>query len=76
MGANSEHRRKPKNASRNMHSRVRSTVGDKYPERRERMQRLRRSDVSGSRLAVMEGSCLRKPLISIVTWLWDVEGHG
>ena len=47
---NSEHVRKPKNARRNINSRVESMNGDEYPEQRVKMQRARRSAVRGKHL--------------------------
>ena len=63
---NSEHRRNPKKARRNMDSRVASVKGDEYPERRVLMQRVRRSEVSGSRFGGSLGSAFRRPLNSIL----------
>lgn len=67
--------RSDQKVSKNMDSRVRLTMIDMYPECRERVRRLRRSEVSGKRLTVEVDSCFRKPLISIVTWEWVVEGQ-
>ena len=65
---NSEHLTKPKNARRNIYSKVESMNGDEYPEQRVKMQRARRSTVRGKRLGESLGSALCRPLISIVTW--------
>lgn len=65
---NSEHLRKPKDAGRNINSRVESMNGDEYPEWRVKMQWARRSAVRGKRLGLSWGSSLRRPLIRIMTW--------
>ncbi len=64
----SEHRRKPKNARRNMDSRVESVEGNKCPVRTVRMQWIRRSALRGRRFGASWGSTFRRPLISMLTW--------
>ena len=65
---NSEHRRKPKNARRNMDSRVKLMDGDKYPARRVCTQRARRSAVKGKCFGARCGSAFLRPLINMPTW--------
>ena len=40
------------------------------------MHRMRRSEVRGERFGGVWTSVLRRPLISIVMWEWEVAWHG
>ncbi len=65
---NSEHLKKPKNARRNIDSRVTSMDGDKYPKQRAGMHQTKRSVVRGKHLGWNRGSSLCRPLSSM--WMW------
>ena len=69
---NSEHRKKTKNARRNIDSRVESTDGDKYPSWRVWIQRARRSAVTGKCF----GKAFLNLLIIMLMWACEMEGAG